>query len=327
MRELVSEESLTVQYMKRNNIINSERLHRCYTSDICIDCGFIMPSFYIIEPTNYCNYSCPICPNRLYQDNEKGYMSYELFEKIVLQIKDFADVIQLYWVGEPLLHPKIFDMIAYCKMNSRAKIILSTNGSLLTEDNCKKLINSGLDKLIISMDAADSNEVYNAIRTCGDINRLNANVTHLITYANHLDITLQFILTNVNKTEKENFIEKWAPYKVKVCIHCLYTWANQLPELNGFSSYLSPMIGQERVPCADLWYKIAVHWNGDVSRCCFDWSFKNVIGNLKEQNIQDIWNSSIVQSLRGEQKKLNFDALCKCCDAWATEQEYEYLFE
>ena len=65
--------------MKKNNIKNSELLHRSY-----IDCecdSSIMPSYYIIEPTNHCNYSCPICPNRLYANDEKGYMSYEMIEK------------------------------------------------------------------------------------------------------------------------------------------------------------------------------------------------------------------------------------------------------
>lgn len=312
--------------MKKSNIKNSEQLHCCYIRDIN-HYRSIMPSFYIIEPTNYCNYSCPICPNRFYTSSEKGYMSYELFEKIVLQIKDFADVIQLYWVGEPLLHPRIFDMITYCKMNTKARIMISTNGSLLTESNCKKLIESGLDKLIVSMDAAESNEVYNSIRMSGDINILNTNVTHLMSYVDKLDITLQFILTNVNEAEKDSFIKKWDPYNVKVSIQCLYTWANQLPELNNFSSYLSPMIGQERVPCADLWYKIAIHWNGDVSRCCFDWSFRNIVGNLNSQSVQELWNSSDVLSLRKRHKELDFDSLCKCCDAWATEQEYDYLFE
>lgn len=325
MKELVSEEFSTVLFMKKNNVENSEQLHLSYLNDTT--CCSIMPSFYIIEPTNYCNYSCPICPNRLYVDHEKGYMSFDLFEKIVLQIKAFADIIQLYWVGEPLLHPRIFDMISYCKANTRAKVMISTNGSLLSEDNCRKLVASGLDKLIVSMDAADSNEVYNAMRTCGDIAKLNTNVTHLMSYANQLDITLQFILTNVNEIEKDKFVKKWESYGVKISVQCLYTWANQLPELNDFSHYKSPMIGQARVPCADLWYKIAIHWNGYVSRCCFDWSFKNIIGNLNSMTIREVWNASKLHSLRDCHQKLNFDTLCKECDAWATEQEYEYLFE
>lgn len=311
--------------MRKNNINNSKELHKSYSTDSL--CDNIMPSYYIIEPTNYCNYSCPICPNRLYDETEKGFMPFELFEKIILQIRDFADVIQIYWVGEPLLHSRIYDMITYCKKNTQAKIMISTNGSLLSSNNNKRLLDSGLDKLIISMDAAESNEVYKAIRTNGNIEQLNSNVTSLLSYADEMDITLQFVLTNVNENEKSKFIEKWSRYNVNVSIQCLYTWANQLPELNSFSNCLSPMLGLQRVPCADLWYKISIHWNGDVSRCCFDWSFKNVIGNLNYQSIREIWNSSGFIALRNSHKNLKFDNLCKNCDAWATEQEYDWLFD
>ena len=311
--------------MKRNNVKNSELLHRSYLEG---ECGSsIMPSYYIIEPTNHCNYSCSICPNRLYASDEKGYMSYDMFENIVSQISCFADVIQLYWVGEPLLHPQIYDMIAHCKSHTNAKVMLSTNGSLLTYDTCKKLVDNGLDKLIVSMDAADSNEVYNAIRTYGNLEQLNLNVIQLMEFASQIDITLQFILTNVNEIERERFIEKWTPFGVKISVQCLYTWANQLPELNGLSSFMSPMIGQERIPCADLWYKIAIHWNGDVSRCCFDWSYKNVLGNVNYKTVREIWNESGIRCLRMCHHKLDFDGLCEGCDAWATEKEYEYLFE
>ena len=311
--------------MKRCNAKNSEKLHLAYTGgDISIP---IMPAFYIIEPTNHCNYACPICPNRLYQSSEKGYMQFSLFEKIIEEIKDFADVIQLYWVGEPLLHPRIYDMIAYCKNNTRARVMISTNGSLLTPESSKRLLESGLDKLIVSMDASDSAEVYAAMRTNGSIDALNDNVRSLLRYADKLDITLQFILTNANEAEKELFIEKWKPFGVKISIQCLYTWANQLPELNGFSSYMSPMIGNAHTPCADLWYKIAIHWNGEVSRCCFDWSFCNTVGSLADSRLAEIWNGEQMQTLRQNHHCLCFDDLCRGCDAWATEEEYEYLFD
>lgn len=305
---------------------NKKQVHESYVGDKAFNDN-IMPSFYIIEPTNYCNYSCPICPNRLYQDSERGYMSMDLFQKIVNQIKDVAEVIQLYWVGEPLLHSDIFEMISYCKKTTTAKVMLSTNGSLLTKEKSKKLVDSGLDKLIVSMDAADSNDIYGAIRTNGNINNLNFNVISLLEYLDYLDITLQFILTNINEIEKEAFIQKWSQYNVKISIQCLYTWANQLPELNNLSDYLSPMKNEKRVPCADLWYKMAIHWNGNVSRCCFDWSFNNVIGDLNSQTVFDIWNGSVIRDLRNSHKALHFDVLCSECDAWATEQEYEYLFE
>lgn len=308
------------QYMSLNNI---ENIHLAYLGKCK---NKIMPLFYVIEPTNCCNYACPICPNRNYRASEKGYMNMALFKRILEQIKDFADVIQLYWVGEPLLSPSIIDMIKYCKRDTHAKIMLSSNGSLLTKETVDKIVGSGLDKLIISMDAAESNKIYNQIRTNGDIRVLNENTMEMIKRNSQIDITLQFILTNVNEEEKERFVKKWARYPVTIRIQCLYTWANQLPELNDFSNHLSPMIGKRRRPCSDLWYKMVVHWNGQVSLCCFDWTFKNVIGDLNTQSIEDIWNSDTINRFRSAHMESNYSGLCEKCDAWATEDEYKSLF-
>lgn len=55
-----------------------------------------LPKYYIIEPTNVCNYKCSICPNRLYSKEEQGYMDWALFVRLLSQIKDCAQVIQLY---------------------------------------------------------------------------------------------------------------------------------------------------------------------------------------------------------------------------------------
>lgn len=285
------------------------------------------PIYFIIEPTNYCNYKCSICPNQYYANEEKGYMSIDLFDKILEQIKNVAEVIQLYWLGEPLLHPGIFDMIRMCKEKTNAKIMISTNGSLLSDDVVKKLVNSGLDKLIVSMDAASSNSIYQSMRCGGDLETINFNVSNLIKYSSNIDITLQFILTFANKCEKDSFVSKWANKGVKVSIQCLYTWANQMPELNSMSDFLSPMRNVKRVPCADLWYKMAIHWNGMVSRCCFDWSFKSIVGNVSEQEVFSVWNSSEMQKLRIQQTNERYQGICCNCDAWASEEEYETLFD
>jgi len=69
------------------------------------------PEYYIIEPTNVCNYKRSICPNRLYSKEEQGYTDWALFVRLLSQIKDCAQVIQLYWMGEPMLHPELFEMI------------------------------------------------------------------------------------------------------------------------------------------------------------------------------------------------------------------------
>ena len=311
--------------MKSVNPDNFSRILTAYNSNADSQSISFMPSLYIIEPTNYCNLSCPICPNSKYLNSEKGFMNIDLYKRIIHQISEYADLIQLFWVGEPLLNNDLAQMISIAKANTSAKISISTNGILISSESIQRLIDAGLDEIIVSMDAASSNEVYNSVRKNGDLITLNNNVKGIIDYSEKISIILKFIITNTNRIELDEFIEKWKPYNVSVKINCLYTWANQMPELRSYSDYLSPVENISRVPCSDLWYKIPIHWNGDVSLCCFDWSFNHCVGNIASQSVFDIWNSAKMVEIRKAHKMHDFISLCKNCDAWATPSEYEEL--
>lgn len=290
----------------------------------------LVPAFYIIEATNCCNYECSICPNRLFRSNEKGNLSFSLLKKIINEIKPYAEIIQLYWMGEPFLNSSLIDMIKYCKKHTSAEIMISTNGSLLTPNTIKELASSGLDSLIVSLDAAESNEIYSAIRRKGaDISIVNKSILQLLNANTNIDITLQFIQMNLNENERQRFIHKWERYKVNILFENLYSWANQFEEMNEWSSHLSPMRGKPRTACSDLWYKIAIHWNGDVRLCCFDWKLDDSsLGNVTLSSIEDIWNSEKIMQIRSAHQLKRFDAvpLCSKCDAWATEDEYKTLY-
>lgn len=306
---------------------NIAKIDDFYTGKGILENNFL-PAFYIIEPTNRCNLRCTICPNKDYNEDEIGNMPWELFVKIIDEIKEVALVIQLYWMGEPFLHKHIFNMIEYCKNNTTAKIMLSTNGSFLNSENIERLINSALDEIIISVDACDSQDIYSQIRIGGNLDILNASIEKLIETNKHINIVLQFIDMFLNRTEKIKFIEKWSPMQCKTNIQCLYSWANQFPELNNMSDNLSKIANCTRQPCADLWYKASIHWNGKISICCFDWRSSEVIGDIFSDRIINIWHNKKIQSLRNSHKNRSFDEIkiCSACDAWTPKEEYVKLY-
>lgn len=287
-----------------------------------------LPSYYIIEPTNICNFRCPICPNSLTEDRAaSGMMSLDLFDSILNQISDKAEVIQLYWMGEPLLNENIYQMIEECKCRTQAKVIISTNGSLLSFEVIKKLVDCGLDEIIVSMDACESQEIYGKIRVGGDIEILNENIKNLILNKGNMSVVLQFIDLYSNQSEKEKFINKWNTFDCKIEISCLYTWANQIPSLNLASDNLSPVLKKKRVPCADLWNKIAIHWDGHISACCFDYANKLIIGDCRNTSLAAIWNSDFANKLREQHLQGKYLLKpCLCCDAWAEPDEYEEMY-
>jgi len=289
-----------------------------------------LPSYFVIETSSLCNFSCSICPHQNMPLDRKGKMDMALFNEILKQIKDYAKVIQLYWMGEPLLHGSIFDMISLCKKETQAKIMISTNGSLLTDENIRKLLDAGVDKIIVSMDAADNNEIYSNIRTDGNLAQLNSNVERLI-FENKkqnkkAEILLQFIQLHENESERDAFKSKWSDSGCDISFSCLYTWCNQMPELTEKSAFLSPMIGTQRVACSDLWFKACIRFDGKVSLCCFDWNNSVCLGDLKKESVKEVWNNALINQIRSEHRKNIYGRLCKDCDAWAVIGEYETLF-
>ena len=287
-----------------------------------------LPKYYILDTTNHCNFRCPICPNENIKDSNKGMMSFDLFLHILDQIKDIAVVIQLYWMGEPLLNSYIYKMISYCKKNTNAKIMISTNGSLLNEKTINALKQSGLDEIIISVDACDSQEIYEAIRCGGSISRLNSNIRMLLNNKGNINVVLQFINMYVNEGEKKGFIKQWEKEDCTISIIRLYSWADQLTGLSLASTCFRNNWQRPRIPCADLWNKMAIHWDGIVSACCFDWDSKLALGDSNNTMLVDIWNgaeASIIRELHTSQRYSDLQ-LCNRCDSWAEPDEYIELF-
>jgi len=117
----------------------------------------------------------------------------DTFEKIIEEIKPYASLIQLYWMGEPLMNPNIFEFINMVKSRTKATIILSTNGSLLSDHVSDKLLLTKLDKLIIDVDAA-TKDTYQEIRSKGDFDQLLNNIEYIISRnIDTTEIILQFL--------------------------------------------------------------------------------------------------------------------------------------
>ena len=142
--------------------------------------SFDFPIRFNIEPTNYCNLRCSMCPREL--NRPLGYMDVALFEKIIDEsvLSGRRLIITLNKDGEPLLHPELPKMIKYAKDKKAAyKINFYTNGILLTEPKSLELIKSGLDTIHISIDAF-TNETYKKVKNCQKLNIVEENVKKLI---------------------------------------------------------------------------------------------------------------------------------------------------
>src|SRR4051794_9604801 len=124
-----------------------------------------------IEPTTSCNLRCPECPSGLRSfTRPTGMMKKELFESVVTQLAPSLSYLIFYFQGEPYLHPHLLEMI---KLASVKKIYTatSTNAHYLSDEAAKETVESGLDRLIISLDGT-TQESYQSYRIGGKLDKV-----------------------------------------------------------------------------------------------------------------------------------------------------------
>ena len=250
-----------------------------------------------------------------------GYMDYDLFQKI---IDDAASSgirrVHFYLHGEPLLHPKVVKMIAYMK-SKRICINLVTNGMLMDEKLSVDILNSNVnfgDCITFSI-LGDSKEVHEKIMRGVDHERVFNNVVNFVELRKKLKkrgptIETVFYLMPENVNELSLYHKRWKGIvdHVKGTANISYSYADYKKEKKD-----NVPLRQET--CMNIWERMTVHWNGDVSMCCEDVDGDYTVGNLSEMTIKEAWNSKKLSHFRKLHKENRFReiALCKNCDLFS----------
>ena len=127
-----------------------------------------------IEPTSNCNLHCVKCSRGKWENEPKGYMAFELFDKIMDEIPDSVTRIFFGGIGEPLFHPDIIYMIRRAKGTGR-RVEMITNGTLLDDDMSRKITDSALDMLWISLDSIEE-ESYEYLHSGAEFAGVMSNI-------------------------------------------------------------------------------------------------------------------------------------------------------
>lgn len=283
-----------------------------------------------IEPTTSCNLRCPECPSGLRQfSRNTGKISLELYRDIVDQLhKDLVYLI-LYFQGEPYLHPLFFRMTEYAR-ERKIYTMTSTNAHFLTDKLARKTVESGPDKIIISLDGLDQ-ETYEHYRVGGSFEKVIEGTKNLVRWKKALKsrrpfIVLQFIVFSANehqvphvkKLARELGVDK---LELKTAQVYNYEEGNPLiPQNEAFSRYKKGKDGLFRIDnplnnhCLRMWRGCVITWDGLVVPCCFDKDATHRLGNLKTEKFHEIWRGEAYDDFR---KKL-FSArkeidICRNC--------------
>lgn len=140
-----------------------------------------LPAYVQIEPVGQCNLRCKMCPIQFRQDGAPGgpaaFMSYQTFCELIDQFPALTEL-HLQGLGEPMLHPRFFDMVAYASGRG-VRVTTNTNLTVCTERRIRECLESGLDTMYISLDGATA-AVYEAIRVDAKFDRIMANLERLM---------------------------------------------------------------------------------------------------------------------------------------------------
>ncbi len=246
---------------------------------------------------------------------KKGYMDFKLFKKIIDEgSKNGLKSIKLNWRGEPLMHPKIVDMVRYAKEKGVIEVMFNTNGQLLTEKLAKGLIDAGLDKIIFSMDGA-TKKTYEKIRRGADYDILVNNIKRMINLRNERKLRKPFVRVQTVKmqdTAKEinKFVEMWRPIVDYIAV---LDYSNRgEKDSRGIKTEWYPT---GRLPCPQPFQRLMVAFDGTALPCCFDWMNLNPVGDANKQTIKEIWNGEPLRKFRQmhKERRLNEIPLCKNC--------------
>ena len=291
---------------------NSELLLCEYLSRSEMSNGY--PMLITIEATNNCNLGCIMCPREL-QTHGRGFMSMELFKKIVDESAGLTKFMWLHYMGEPLMNKDIFEMIDYA--SERGILVgISSNGTMLTEKNIERLVNSKLHLLIVSIDAVTP-ETFEAVRKGGVyFDRIETGCENLLQSLrdkkSEMYVSIQFVNQEANKHEANLFREKWGLYeseRVNITVKHLTDWGSQqdytelgLPKRIGFAE-----------SCTEPHRTLIIHWSGKVSACCFDYDNKHNLGDVNTQTIHEIWNGQPLRDMRKGFKSKSPVGICATC--------------
>jgi len=297
-------------------ILNIAKLYFSYILSIIIKKYFFFgkPAFLSIEPTNKCNLSCPECPTGQNTVNRKtGIIDIELFKKIIEELSSFLTHLTLYHQGEPLLHPQIFDLIKFAH-EKNIFITTSTNAQFLDDKNSKSIVESGLDKLIISIDGIDQ-ETYSKYRIGGDLNKVIDGTKNIMKWKKELRsstpfLVFQFLVLRTNEHQINHIIRLGKnmgvdSIEIKTAQIYDYEFGNKLiPQNSGFSRYKKNIDNtysiKNKLPnkCWRMWSSSVITFDGVVIPCCFDKYIQHKLGSITDNSYLKIWKSTKYKDFR-----------------------------
>lgn len=273
-----------------------------------------LPFNISLEPTTSCNLRCPECPSGLRSfTRPTGMLQPEFFNRTIDELKSHLIYLYLYFQGEPFLNPGFLDMVAYASSKG-IYTVTSTNAHYLKDDVARKTVESGLDRIIVSIDGT-TQETYEQYRVGGKLEKVLEGTQNLVRWKKELGsatphIIFQFLVVKPNEhqiAELKTLAKKYGVDEVALKTAQIYDYEKGsplIPEQQQYSRYKKEADGTYSIKnklsnhCWKLWHSCVITWDGKVVPCCFDKDASHRMGDLTTHKLTEIWRSEPYSAFR-----------------------------
>ena len=291
------------------------------------------PSIVQIQTKTGCNSSCVYCPQKKIKEMfSEASMSEALFVKIVDQCRNNPTIRGVSFVlhNEPLSDPSLFEKIRYFRgqVKSKAMAFLATNGTLLTTDVADSLMKSGLDVLHISCNGFGK-EDFEAINQGKSWDIFKRNLEEFLSRdLSHIAVMLSFVRSSLYREEMEKAIRYWRSRGLSCYIHGIN---NRGGLVDNYESFARPLKDEKLATrlrkrsiksllrgCPYPFLQMSVLATGQVLICTHDWGRRQIIGDLNEKSILEVWNGALMREIRLKHLSNRYKEIpsCKDCDVF-----------
>jgi radical SAM protein with 4Fe4S-binding SPASM domain len=268
-----------------------------------------VPDFPIhldIDISDSCNLACDYCLQYKSKCWSGIDMKLSVFKKIIEEVNNKADSINIGCNAEPLLNKDLFfKVLDILDKSNFIDIFIHTNAVNLTEDVQKRILESKITTVCFSMGGVNSRERINFI------NKIKYNIINFKTLRDKLGkdlplIRISIIPTEENLKEIDNYKNFWKKYADYI----------EFQDIASLENKDSDIFKKKKFICIDPWRRMSITSNGDIYPCCAFTCFNKelILGNINKININEAWKSKKMLELRKTLKsdKINYAGCYNC---------------
>ncbi len=285
------------------------------------------------EPTTSCNLRCPECPSGLRAfTRPTGMLKKDFFSETIDQLSKELMYLVFYFQGEPYLNPDFLEMVKYAA-KKKIYTATSTNAHYLNDNNAKRTVESGLDRLIISIDGT-TQETYQQYRVGGRLDKVLEGAANIVKWKKELKsktpfVIFQFLVVRHNEhqiEEVKRMAKEIGVDELRLKTAQVYDYENDpnnlIPTAEKYSRYrknqdgVYAFKGNNAAHCWRLWHDPVITWDGSVVPCCFDKDARHKLGSLRQQPFKELWHNKDYKAFRTKvlQSRKNIDICANCSE-------------